>query len=213
MINVNDYSSSATVYDNVTKPKNDASKEAKKNTVSTKSENVDNDTAVVYEKNANKSDKEIHSTNKNSNPAIIAQLKADAEQRTNQFQSLVKKIFNKQGITFSDSSEMYSILRSGKFTVPPEVSAKAQEDISEDGYWGVKQTSDRLVDFAKALSGNDPTKADTMIAAVKKGFEQATKQWGDKLPDICQKTLDATIEKLESWKNSLNKSEEVAETN
>lgn len=213
MININDYSSTTTVYNNVSKPKYETSKEGKKHTDSTKSEKIDKDTAVVYEKNPHKSDKEIHNASEKSNTDIIAQLKADAEHRTNQFQSLVKKIFNKQGITFSDSSEMYSILRSGKFAVPPEVSAKAQEDISEDGYWGVKQTSDRLVDFAKALSGNDPTNADTMIAAVKKGFEQATKQWGDKLPDICQKTLDTTIEKLENWKNSLNKSEEVSETN
>ena len=33
---------------------------------------------------------------------------------------------------------------------------QAQKDIAEDGYWGVEQTSERLVSFAKALSGGDP---------------------------------------------------------
>ena len=87
--------------------------------------------------------------------------------RTAQLKSLVEKMFSKQGITFSNSDEMYSILRSGNYTVDPDVAAKAKEDISEDGYWGVKQTSDRMVDFAKALAANDPQKADKMIAAIK----------------------------------------------
>ena len=57
--------------------------------------------------------------------------------------------------------------------------------------------------FAKALAGNDSSKAETMITAVKKGFDEATKTWGGKLPEICQKTLDTTIEKLNKWKDGL----------
>ena len=38
-------------------------------------------------------------------------------------------------------------------------------------------------------------------AAMKKGFDQATKAWGEKLPDICQKTMDTAIEKVNKWKN------------
>jgi len=67
----------------------------------------------------------------------------------------------------------------------------------------VNKTSDRLVSFAMALSGSDPSKADDMIAAVKKGFEAATKAWGGDLPQISKDTLDATIKKLDSWKSSL----------
>ena len=147
---------------------------------------------------------------KESNQDIIARLKADTQMRTAQLESLVQKMFNKQGITFSNSSEMYSILRSGNFTVDPETSAQAQKDISEDGYWGVKQTSDRMVDFAMALSGNDPQKADKMIEAVKKGYKQAEKTWGGELPDICKQTLETTISKLEKWRDGLNESEEDA---
>ena len=79
--------------------------------------------------------------------------------------------------------------------------AQAQADIAEDGYWGVEQTSERILDFAKALSGNDPEKADLLLNAFKKGFEQATKSWGKKLPDISQRTYDAVVEKFEAWKN------------
>ena len=37
-----------------------------------------------------------------------------------------------------------------------------QKDIAEDGYWGVEKTSDRILDFAKALSGGDKDKADEL---------------------------------------------------
>ena len=88
----------------------------------------------------------------------------------------------------------------GNFTVDEETQKQAQADIAEDGYWGVEQTSDRILDFAKALSGNDPEKADLLIDAFKKGFEDATKSWGKDLPDISQRTY-AVLEKFDKWKN------------
>ena len=36
-------------------------------------------------------------------------------------------------------------LASGSFTVDDATRAQAKKDISEDGYWGVKQTSQRLL--------------------------------------------------------------------
>jgi hypothetical protein len=110
----------------------------------------------------------------------------------------------KQGVAFDDAN-MYQLLREGKVEVLEDVRLKAAGDISEDGYYGVKQTSDRLVSFAKALTGGDPSKADEMIEAVKKGLKQATKAWGGTLPDICGQTIDTTITKLEEWKNSISK--------
>lgn len=137
----------------------------------------------------------------------IDRLKADAEKRTEQLRSLVEKLLLKQGEKLNEATDIYQLLREGKIKVDPETAAQAQADIAEDGYWGVEQTSDRLVSFAKALSGGDPAKAELMIGAVKKGFEAATKTWGGTLPDICQKTLDTTIEKLNSWKDSLSSDE------
>lgn len=42
-----------------------------------------------------------------------------------------------------------------------------------------------------ALAGDDVDKMKEMQAAVKKGYEQAEKTWGGKLPSICSETLDA----------------------
>jgi len=157
------------------------------------------ETGVVYEK-SNENEKV---TSTKDNKAIIAKLKADAEERTAQLRSIVEQLITKQGTAFGKATddEMWKFLAKGEFTVSADVKAQAEADIAEDGYWGVEQTSDRILDFAKALAGNDPEKAEEMLEAFKKGFKEATKTWGDELPDISQKTYDAVMEKFEAWKN------------
>ena len=160
---------------------------------------------AVYEK----SSKTEASYNKKPNTALIEKMKADAEQRTAQLRGIVEQMMTKQGVAIGKADDMWKFLAKGDFTVSADVKAQAQADIAEDGYWGVKQTSDRIVDFAKALSGGDPEKADAMIEAFKKGFEEATKTWGDKLPDISQKTYDAVLEKMDAWKNQVESGTET----
>lgn len=152
--------------------------------------------AATYEKT---SKKETSKTKDNS--AIVAQMKSDLENRQSQLRSLVEKMMTKQGQAYNQSTDMFSLLREGKLTVDPETAAQAKRDIAEDGYWGVEQTSDRLVSFAQALSGGDTSKADELMKAMQKGFNQAGRAWGGKLPDICQKTMDTALEKMEKWKN------------
>ncbi len=158
------------------------------------------ETAVVYEKSAS-ADTTV--TNKNSTvdrEAIIAQMKADTEARMNQMNSYVQQMLNQQGIAIGTADDIWSFLASGDYTVTEAAKLKAQEAISEDGYWGVEQTSQRIVDFAKALAGDDVSKADELLEAFKKGYEQATSTWGSELPDISKQTYDAVEEKFAAWK-------------
>lgn len=150
---------------------------------------------VIYEKGSDTT------VTKKDNSAIVEMLKSDLEARTQQLTNIVQQMLGKQGNTLAKADDMWRFLASGNFTVTPEVKAQAQADIAEDGYWGVEQTSDRILDFAKALSGGNTEYADELLAAFKKGFEQATGAWGKKLPEISQKTYDAVVEKFEKWKN------------
>lgn len=79
--------------------------------------------------------------------------------------------------------------------------AKAEEETSANGYWGAEQTSERFLDFAKALSGNDPSKADMLLQAVKDGYDAAEEIWGSALPELSQNTLALTIEKFDAWRD------------
>lgn len=167
---------------------------------SKKSESSKNDTStgVIYEKGS--SDKSS-SSQKTQNSALIAKMKADSDSRISQLRGIVEQMMSKQGAAIGKADDMWSFLAGGNFTVSADVKAQAQADIAEDGYWGVNQTSDRILDFAKALSGNDKSKAQELVDAFKKGFDQATKAWGGKLPDISQQTYDKVLEKFDSWMN------------
>ena len=162
------------------------------------------DTGVVYEKS---SDQTSGTVTKKTDYALVNKLKADAEERTSQLRSLVEKMMTKQGVAIGTADSMWSFLAKGDFTVDEATRAQAQADIADDGYWGVDQTSDRILDFAKALSGNDPEKADLLLDAFKKGFKEATKSWGQDLPDISQRTYDAVVEKFNKWKNGTEETE------
>ena len=162
------------------------------------------DTGVVYEKSSGQTSGTV---TKKTDYALVNKLKADAEQRTSQLRSLVEKMMTKQGVAIGTADSMWSFLAKGDFTVDEATRAQAQADIAEDGYWGVDQTSDRILDFAKALSGNDPEKADLLLDAFKKGFKEATKSWGQDLPDISQRTYDAVVEKFNKWKNGTDETE------
>ena len=133
----------------------------------------------------------------------IKRMTAELEQRKAQLRNLVEQMLSKQGKTFTTYKEMFTAIQNGEIEVDPEVAKQAEEDVSEDGYWGVEQTSERLVSFAKALSGSNPEYADKMIEAVKDGFKEAEEAWGGELPEISQKTLEATIKKLENWRDGV----------
>ena len=129
-----------------------------------------------------------------SSSNIVAKMKADTQARLEQMQSLVTKMFQKQGVTIGNADDMWKALANGNFTADAATIAQAKEDIGENGYWGVNQTSDRLVDFAIALSGGDEEKMKKMVSAVEKGFKQATKAWGKDLPGISSDTYSATMD-------------------
>lgn len=136
---------------------------------------------------------------KSNRSAIVAQLKADTQSRMEQMQSLVTKMFQKQGITIGTADDMWKVLAGGNFTADADTIAQAKADIAEDGYWGVSQTSERIFSFAIALSGGDAEKMEQMVKAVEKGFGEATKSWGKEMPSITQDTHKAIMDKFDKW--------------
>ncbi len=76
---------------------------------------------------------------------------------------------------------------------------EARELVSEDGYFGVEKTSQRIVDFAVNAFGNDPSRLAEMKAAIDKGFTAAQEAFVGALPEISQRTYDAIMEKLDAY--------------
>ncbi len=116
-----------------------------------------------------------------------------APDRTASLRQMIVNLFKDQGLsaristgdTFVDFQEL-----------TPE---QAKDLIAEDGYFGVAQTSDRIVTAAVALAGSDPEKLEQIRAGIDKGFDMAAQALGGTLPDISSRTYDAVMEKLNAW--------------
>jgi hypothetical protein len=161
-----------------------------------KDANTNEEAAAVYEP-SNYTAETTTAKTYTPNTEMIDKLKADAEARTQSLRTLVEKLMGQQATKFGEATDIWSFLKSGEYEVDPETKAQAQKDIAEDGYWGVEKTSDRIVQFAMALTGGDPDKLDSMIDAFKEGFRQAEETWGGELPEISNNTYDAVLDKFE----------------
>ena len=169
------------------------------------------DVAAVYEPSKESETSKSQSVNYAQNTELVNKLKADAEAHTQQLQNIVQQLMTKQGQTYNTANDIWKFLASGDFTVDAATKEQAQKDIAEDGYWGVEQTSDRIIDFAKALTGGDPSKIEDMREAFKKGYEQAEKTWGGELPEISKKTYDAVMEKFDKMAEEAGQTTNQAE--
>ena len=185
----------ASAYSNNSKA-NDSTTE----TTKTAAENSINGTSAVYEPSKAS---ETESKKTYGNPQLVQQLKMENEARVQQLQDIVNKLLTKQGNTYNTANGLKSLYEN--LVVDDATRAQAQADIAEDGYWGVNQTSERIFDFAKALSGGDPEKMEEMRTAFEKGYKQATKAWGDELPQICKDTYDSVMKKFDDYKTQSEK--------
>lgn len=162
---------------------------------------------VAYEKGTNQKPA-TYSINKMSDKDranLVKQLKADQEAREKNLFDLVGKTLGKQAEAFAlatGDDSVWKFLASGKYEVDEETKKQAEEDVSEDGYWGVKQTSQRLFDFASALAGDNVDKMQAMQKAMMKGVKEATKAWGRDLPEISGKTVDAANKLFDDYYKS-----------
>lgn len=68
--------------------------------------------------------------------------------------------------------------------------------ISEEGFFGVENTANRIADFVINGAGDDLEKLQKGFEGMKQGFAEAERMWGGSLPQISQETIDKAIEKV-----------------
>ncbi|MCF6173283.1 MAG: hydrogenase-4 component G [Campylobacteraceae bacterium] len=65
--------------------------------------------------------------------------------------------------------------------------------VAKDGFFGIKKTSDRIANFVISGAGDDIAMLKAGREGILKGFDEAQKLWGGKLPEISQKTMKSTL--------------------
>jgi len=75
--------------------------------------------------------------------------------------------------------------------------------VSEDGFFGITQTSERIAGFVIAGAGGDEDMLRAGREGMLQGFKDAEKMWGGELPEISQKTMQAALEMVDKEMHSL----------
>lgn len=123
----------------------------------------------------------------------IGSIQSVAEAAYGILRNYVLDVFEKQGMDFTLS------IGDDEIDLRELTQGDAQALISEDGYFGVAQTSDRIVDFAIGISGNDPSRLEAILEGIERGFNEALEAFGGWLPEISHTTYNTVLEKLDNW--------------
>lgn len=128
----------------------------------------------------------------------LNELKLDFNKNVDSFREMVNVMIEKQGFK---ADKLMKAMENGEkpvIEVDSETRAKAVEAISENGYWGVNKTSERILEFAKTLSGGDPSKIGALRDAFIEGYDKAAEAFGE-LPEISKQTKAKVLEGFAAW--------------
>ncbi|MDR3294414.1 MAG: hypothetical protein LBT26_01105 [Clostridiales Family XIII bacterium] len=127
---------------------------------------------------------------------------ANGAKNISAFKQMVQAMLQDQGLAASGSLDAL-------VKIDEQTQLAAQEAISENGYWGVNKTADRILDFAKSISGGDLSKISLIRNAFLDGFTAAEEAWGGRLPDISYLTRDRVLQALDEWEKGSAGGEEA----
>ena len=199
----NYYANSATNQTAQRVVKNETQAEIQTTVTSQTGEKPDINPAYAYE--PSKANEQRSESTYKPNMQTVEAMKKEAEEKTKAFRDMIEKLIIQQSGKASIAEWRASAESEKDFFLNIDDATRAAEAIGEDGYYGVEKTAERILDFAKAISGGDPAKIEKLRGAVEKGFGAAAKAFGKELPDISQKTYEKVMKGFDDWANE-NKS-------
>jgi hypothetical protein len=136
-----------------------------------------------------------------ADPAAIDRLWKETNHATGAIRKLVASMLGKND---ASGQSFWAVRAGGSFKLSEADRAEAQQMVGEDGFFGAKQTTDRIMSFAKALVGEGASedKIEKMRSAVQKGFNDVARMFGgfDKLPDVTKDTYKSIMKSFDDWK-------------
>lgn len=126
----------------------------------------------------------------------LAKMLEESDSKAQAIIDLIRPLVEQQGLNFAKvvSGEQ-------RLSVDPATIDAAKAAIADGGEFSVQKTAERILSFAKAAIGGDPSRLDAIRAAVEKGFQQSQDMLGGALPEISRKTHDLIQSTFERWKN------------
>lgn len=130
-------------------------------------------------------------------PPDLDALLAESDRQAQEVINLILPAVEQQGLNLAKvvSGEQ-------KLSADPATIAAAKAATADDGEFSVAKVSERILDFAKAAIGDDPSKLASIRAAVEQGFDDAAKALGGKLPELSEKTRATIMATFDQWQDT-----------
>ena len=170
-------------------------------------EDKDSSSTAVKQDTYTKSEEQVsEDTGIYSKETIQKTVEQMEEQRAAAMQSMIQDMLGEQakaaGLKYFGPNKTLSL---SDITQEDIDSAKAS--IEDGGYWSVDSVATRIMDMAKLLAGNDPSKLSMLKDSVIKGFGGAAELLGksglDDMPDITRQTYDEVMKRFDDWEAEL----------
>jgi hypothetical protein len=75
--------------------------------------------------------------------------------------------------------------------------------VSDDGFFGIDKTAERIANFVIQGSGGDESMMRAGREGILQGFKEAEAMWGGKLPDISYKTIEKATQMIDEAMHNL----------
>jgi predicted outer membrane protein len=118
----------------------------------------------------------------------------ESERKAQAVIDLIRPLVEQQGLNLAKVAAGEQQLSADPATIE---AAKAA--IADGGEYSVEKTAERILGFARAMIGDDPSRMESIRAAVEKGFQEAQDMLGGNLSDISLKTRDAVKAEFDRW--------------
>jgi hypothetical protein len=125
----------------------------------------------------------------------LAKMLEESDRKAQAIIDLIRPLVEQQGLNFAKVASGEQQL-----SADPGAIEAAKAAIADGGEFSVEKTAERILSFAKAAIGADPSRFDAIRAAVEKGFQEAQDLLGGSLPEISQKTRATIQAEFDRWK-------------
>lgn len=133
-------------------------------------------------------------------------MESSSLQQSNTFAQNDLLSFLNGGVT-SDGYNLSSTGYSGK-PITTLSQSEAKELISEDGFFGVKQTSERIANFVLNFAGDNLSMLEKGREGVERGFKEAKGILGDSMAEISYTTQERALQMIDEKIASLKEPQE-----
>ena len=128
----------------------------------------------------------------------IQKLIDESDRANSKLEQIVTELLRRQGLKFKDIYDIQAQQLQG-VEIDETAQKEAQAMLEEGGELSAAKVSDRIVEFAKAISGGDKSKLDQLKKAIDDGFAAAQGVLGRVLPEISKQTYEMVMTKLDDW--------------